>query len=320
MKTFRVIWRRNVPISYFSTVNEGQVEKIGLQSNEKVVKIPVVKGSHVRGRFRRWLAKKIILENINQIEKEKDFKERIAILTALYFSGSLVKGYKITEKNILKLKKELEEKDRFGKFFGYMIKDMDNERASFVTGHLYPALKGVNVEGNEDIKNVDPEILTEIKINAGDKWFEITYPLTIVLGGRKAGIVDDIRKIISEKQLPDDFLNEVEELISLQSKKEKSDTKNILNYEVINSGFDLIQLLDFESSSEEYEIEGILTAYLKFFNEVEPFLGGNVTRGFGRVEKVEIKGFQPSEEAFKKYVSSVDLKTITDMIKLSKES
>ena len=322
VEKFKVIWRPKAPISYISPIGENQVEKAGINKGGQIVKVPIVKGSHFRGRFRRWFARKVILENIEQIEGEKDFKERMAILTALFYSGSIVKGYKITEKNILKVKEALNEEDKFGKYFGYMIKDLDNERSSFIVGHCYPAILGVNVKEDEDVRYVLPEVIEELKIKTGEsnkaKWFDITYPLTIVVGGRKVGVVDEMRKIIKQKELPEEYIEEVEALLSEQSKTEKTDTQNLLYEEVINSGFDLIQELSFEDADEK-DIAAILTAYYKFFNEEEPFIGGKVARGFGIVEKVNIEGVNPDEEALDEFVKSIDLKKITDLIKMAKE-
>jgi len=320
---FRVIWRRKAPISYISPIGENQVEKLGFNKNGTVVKIPVVKGSHFRGRFRRWFARKIILENIGQIEKEKDFKERLAILTALFYSGSIVKGYKITEKNILKVKEALNEEDKFGKYFGYMIKDLDNKRSSFIVGHSYPAILGFNAKEDEDIRYVIPDVIEELKIKTDEsakaKWFEITYPLTIVVGGRKAGVLDELTKILKEKNLPEEYIEEAKRFLFEQSKSEtKTDIQNLLYEEVINSGFDMVQELIFENAEEE-DIKAVLTAYHKFFNEEEPFVGGKVARGFGLIEKMEVEGFTPDEDALQKFIKSIDLKAITDLIKVAKE-
>jgi len=321
-ETFRVIWKPKSPISYISPIGENQVEKAGLNKDGQVVRVPIVKGSHFRGRFRRWFARKVLLENIGQIEKEKDFKERIAVLTALFYSGTIVKGYKITEKNILKVKEVLSEKDRFGKYFGYMIKDLDNERSSFAVGHAYPAILGYNAKEDEDVRYVIPDTIEEIKVKTDEsskaKWFDITYPLTIVVGGRKVGVLDELRKVIKAKGLSEDYLQEVEAFLSEQSKSDKTDTQNLLYEEVVNSGFDLIQELVFDTE-EEKDIVAILTAYHKFFNEVEPFIGGKIVRGFGLIEKMQIENFTPDEKALEEFIKSINLKEITDLIKLSKE-
>ncbi|NPA53858.1 MAG: hypothetical protein GXO21_04250 [Aquificae bacterium] len=325
MKNFRVIWERKAPISYISPVGDGTtVEKIGFNKDGSIVKIPVVKGSHFRGRFRRWIARKILLENLHKIEKEKDFKKRLAVATALFYSGSIVKGYELTEKNVLKIKEILSKEDKFGKYFGYMIKDLDNERSRFIVGHAYPAILGYNVKEGENIEYVVSDSFQEIRIKTDEsakaKWFDITYPLTVVIGGRKAGVLDEISKVIKEKNLPEEYLKEVEDFLDKQSKSEKTDTQNLLYEEVINSGFDLIQELAFEGEDiDEKDITAILTAYYKFFNEIEPFIGGKVVRGFGRIEKMEIEGFTPDENALDEFIKSIDLKTITDIVELKEE-
>ncbi len=315
MREFNVVFRRKEgsPIAYFSAVETDipTVEKIGYEINGQIIPIPVVKGSHTRGKFRRWFAKQVILQNKHQIEKEKDFSKRIAVLTALMFSGSLTDGFKFAEENTFVIQKKLTEEEIFGKYFGYMITGLDNKRSSLLLGHLIPAIKDFNDDVGFDINTVSDESFEVVNFKLPNgKFVTITKPLTLILSSRKAPIMKDVANLI-----PEDAVDNLRYLLSKQSKesKEKEDVQNLLYFEVINSGFDIVQTI-YIDSNDDVEIKGILTAYLKYFNEVDPTLGGLSARGFGHLEEVKIDGFTPDEDALKEFISKVDLKLITDLI------
>ena len=317
MQTFKVVFKRKEsPIAYFSAMDTDipSVEKIGFNKNNAIIPIPVVKGSHNRGKFRRWFAKEVIIRNLDQIKGEKDFSKRMAILTALFFSGSLTAGFKFKEENTFKIQKQLSEKDIFGRYFGYMITGLDNKRSSLLLGHLVPVIKDYNDDVNVDVETVDSSSfeVINLKLPSG-KWINITKPLTVVLSSRKAPIINDVSDVI--KETDEKIIEDLENLLSKQSKeeKEKKDVQNLLYFEVINSGFDLVQDIHIDSN-DEVEIKGILTAYIKYYNEIDKTIGGLSARGFGHLDKVVVDGFTPDEEAFEEFIRKIDLKIITDLI------
>ncbi len=313
MEKFTVVFKRKKsPIAYFSALSSDipVVEKIGYSKGEAVINIPVVKGSHFRGRFRRWLGREVILRNIDSIKNEKDFSKRVSVLTALFYSGSLTSGIKFKSENTFVVQKELFEVDKFGKYLGYMITGLDNKRSSFLIGHALPSIKGFN--DTENAQSVSDENLKEItfKLPSG-KVVSITEPLTKVISSRKAPIMKEVIETLGENE---EVLEDLRALLSKQSKesKEKEDVQNLLYFEVINSGFDLVQeiLID----GDEKDIVALLTAYQKFFGEVDRTIGGLSARGFGHLEGIIIENFTPNESALDEFIKSIDLKKITDLI------
>ncbi|MEM3859534.1 MAG: hypothetical protein QW478_09040 [Candidatus Micrarchaeaceae archaeon] len=309
--------RQNSPIIYLS--DENQIEKIGMTVNGNFYPIPAIKGSHFRGRFRRWFAKKILQSNLLQIKQEKDYHERFAILTALLYSGSIVKGMAIRDDNMLKAVKDLEAVDKFGKYFGYMITGLANKRSDLSIGFAVPAIKGVNVDDDVNclaypVDLVELEYKKAIPIGGGKFLRDITMPLVVILVSRKAGVVDEIIDIIEDEQQ----LNNVLDFLGTQSsiEKDKKDTNNIFYIEAINTGFDLIQDIIIDSNDEK-DITAILTAYKSFFKE-NPFIGSYATQGYGIIDDIIIDGIQENEEVLDEFIKSINLKEITDIIKFDR--
>jgi len=305
MKHYKVRFKRaeGSPIYYPSVIHPLGVEKIMVQTSSGYKPVPIVKGSHTRGKFRRWLAKQIMLRNLHQIKDLPDFNKRVSIITALYYSGSLVKGISLNADSLL-VQKFIEEKDKFGKYFGYMITGVDNKRSLFFTGHLIP-----------DVDFDKIEIHTRIE-KLGDKYVELAEPLTTTLSGRKAGIISEVASLFKDDEKLPEIIADLKALLSKQtndSKDDKEDTENILQFEVINSGFDMVQDLYFYSDNED-EIKGILTAYYKYFNEVDKTIGGNSSKGYGLLKGIEIEGFEPDERAYEEYISSIDIRTLSELI------
>ena len=150
-----------------------------------------------------------------------------------------------------------------------------------------------------------------IKLPSG-KWVNITKPLTVILSSRKAPIINDVSDVVM--QVDENIIGDVKDLLSKQSSKEgKEDVQNLLYFEVINTGFDLIQTIHIDTN-DEIEIKGVLTAYSKYYNEIDKTIGGLSARGFGHLEKVIIEDFIQDEEAYEKFIKRIDLKLITDLI------
>lgn len=305
--------RQDSPIIYLS--NDG-IEKIGMVVNDKLYPVPAIKGSHFRGRFRRWFAKKILQENMWQIKAEKDFSERFAVLTALFYSGSIVNGIDIRDNNMFKAIRDLEAVDKFGKYFGYMITGLANRRSDLSIGFAVPIIVGVN--DDESIPCLaysgNLEYVKAIPIGNGNAVYDITKPLVAILVSRKAGMVDEVIDLVEdEKQLKDTL-----DLLSVQTTKDgKSDTNNIFFIEVMNTGFDLIQNIVIDSNNDK-DITAILTAYKKFFME-NPHIGSYFTQGYGLIEDIIIPEVEENEKALEEFIKSINLKEITDIIKFSRE-
>lgn len=314
VKVKAVIKRReDSPIIYLS--NSG-IEKINMVVDGKSYPIPVVKGSHFRGRFRRWLAKKILQENIEQIKKEKDFSQRFAVLTALFYSGSIVNGIEIRDNNMLKAIRDLEVADKFGKYFGYMITGLANRRSDLSIGFAVPIIEGVN--DDKDIPCLaysgQLEYVRAISTGGGNAVYDITKPLVAILVSRKAGVVDEVIDIVEDENQ----LKDVLDLLSVQTAKDgKADTNNIFFIEVMNTGFDLIQNIVIDTDDEK-DITAILTAYRKFFRE-NPHIGSYFTQGYGLIEDIIIPDIEENEKALEEFIKSINLKEITDIIKFSRE-
>ena len=320
MQKFKAVFKRKEsPIAYFSAMGGDIpiVEKIGFGKDNQVIPIPVVKGSHPRGKFRRWLGKQVLLRNENQIKGLQDYSKRIAIATALLFSGSLTSGFKFKDDNTFNAQVKLFEEDSFGKYFGYMLTGLDNKRSSFLIGHIVPAIKGFN--DDENTVAVNPETFKVRGVKFGNnKYAEITEPLTTILSSRKAPILKEITEVVEKNKADEEELEFLKKLLAVQSEGSKQDVQNLLYFEVINSGFDMVQEL-LIASNDEKEIEGILTAYHKYFNEVDKTLGGLSARGYGHIEEMIIEGFTPNETALNEFIDSIDLKKITDMVLYDEE-
>ncbi|GAB6075253.1 RAMP superfamily CRISPR-associated protein [Desulfurobacterium crinifex] len=331
MKQYRVLIRRKEgsPILYTSRTegNLTLVEKEPMNIRDKIFEVPVIKGSHFRGRLRRFIGKAVFEKKAEKISKLKGREKQSAFTTAilLYFGGSALAtdindGYEVYQ--------ELLQIDPFYRYFGYMIPDIPNTRSALSVGFALPVIEGVTADKSliEDfsLKAVSPD---EVRIEpveiAGTKFF-ITKPFIAIETSRKAGILSEAYSLAEEGFKEE--LKETEEVIASYAEKrdgkQKRDLENLLNYEVMAPAFDLIQVITFTDDDEEMQ-KGILTGYIKLFKQ-EPFIGGRAAAGYGLVEEITIldeegNRIEPDEKALEHFIDSIDLSKVAELLALKKK-
>jgi CRISPR/Cas system CMR subunit Cmr6 (Cas7 group RAMP superfamily) len=331
MKQYRVLIRRKEgsPILYTSRTerNLTLVEKEPMNIGNKIFDVPVIKGSHFRGRLRRFIGRAVFEKKAEKISKLKEREKQSAFTTAilLYFGGSALAtdvndGYKVYQ--------ELLQVDPFYRYFGYMIPDIPNTRSALSVGFALPVIEGVTADKSliEDfsLKAVrSDEVRIELVEIAGTKHF-VTKPFIAIETSRKAGILSEAYPL-AEKEFKKE-LKETEEIIASYAEKkdgkQKRDLENLLNYEVIAPAFDLIQVITFTDDDEEMQ-KGILTGYVKLFKQ-EPFIGGRATAGYGLVEEIIIldeegNRIEPDEKVLEHFIDSINLPKVAELLALRKK-
>jgi hypothetical protein len=337
MKTYTVLLKRRKgsPISYISGVvpptskqNYTAVEKEDLYVGDKVVPVPIVKGSHFRGRLRQFLAEKVLeakaefIEGLPEKKKQKIFKT----VTLCYFVGNIQENENAGSFEVVG---ELVKADAFFKYFGYMVANLPSYRSLMSMGFAVPAIEGVTIEKSLaetfNLAHVKPSSIEVHRVEiVGGVSVYVPVPLVDVETYRVSGKLEKIEKLGS---LLNADTAEVKEIIKSYTsgkgkEKEKEDMQNILFAEVIAPSCDLVQKITFLDDEEELH-RGILTAYMMLF-EREPFVGGRVSAGYGLIDEVIVldeggNRVEKDENALKKFIDSIDLERITELISPAKK-
>ena len=340
MRSYTVIYRRrkDSPISYVSgvleklpTQNYTAVEKAGFSLKDKVVKIPIVKGSHFRGRLRQYTAEKVLekksdwIDTLSDREKQKVFKTAVLC----YLVGSVQEN---EEKGSYDVVKELEKADAFFKYFGYMVANLPARRSDLSIGFAVPVIENVTLSEELITKyKLSYVVPDEIEMRSvsitGNLTVEIPYPLVDVETFRVSGKLDKIEKIGSLLSLSTEEVKEIIQSYVGKSKKssrekDKEDMTNILFAEVMAPSYDLVQKVVFLDDDEEMH-RGILAGLKGLFTE-EPFVGGRISAGYGLVDEVIIlsqdgEEVSPEESDFDRFVSRIDLEKVINLISPAKK-
>jgi hypothetical protein len=328
MKIYTVFFRRRKgsPIAYISGADEARatknytaVEKEHFSYNGKSVQMPVVKGSHFRGRLRQFTAERILELRAGELEKyPAGLKSAVMKTIALcYFVGNVQVNEGAASFEALG---ELLRADAFFRYFGYMVSSLPSVRSYLSVGFALPLVRGVIpdslIEKAEELKLsiVDADEIKTVTLDLGKGMTSVPYPLVNVETYRVTGKLEKVEKLGT---LIDADTGEVKEIIKSYSDSSKDDLNNILFSEVFSPVCDLVQKISFADNDEEMH-RGILSAYLSLF-EREPFVGGRVSAGYGLIDEVIVfdesgSRIEKDEEAFKKFAESIDFKKIAEIV------
>ena len=331
MKSYTVVYRRKKgsPISYISGVqanmpvqNYTTVEKSDMFVGERAVPVPVVKGTHFRGRVRQLVAEKVLeyksdwINSLSDREKQEVFK----IVSLCYLVGNVQEN---AGQGNFEVVRELQKRDAFFRYFGYMVANLPNVRSRMSVGFALPVIEDVTASKDliDDLKLafVKPEEVEVVKINlTGNYSYFVTRPFIDVETYRVSGKMNKIEKLGSLFEIDIKEVQEIVKSYTQKTGKDKEDFQNILFAEVFAPSYDLVQTITFLDDDVEVH-RGILAAFKTLFDE-EPFVGGKVSSGYGLIDEVIFfdenrNRIEPTEEDLKRFINEIDLAGVIELIK-----